>query len=70
MNLFINALSTMIQSIKKAFAKPTAREYAQRMLGAHQRELVEARRVAQASQANVEYHEQVITDLKRTLGAE
>ena len=70
MNLFINALSTMIQSIKKAFAKPTAREYAQRMLEAHQRELIEARRISQASQSNVQYHERVIADLKRTLETE
>lgn len=70
MNLFINALSTMIQPIKKALAKPTTQEYAQRMLEAHQRELIEARRIAQASQANVQYHERVIADLKRTLETE
>lgn len=70
MRSFIYTRNTMIQSIKKAFVKPTAQEYAQRMLEAHQRELIEARRISQASQSNVQYHERVIADLKRTLEIE
>ena len=70
MRSFTYTRNAMIQSIKKALAKPTAQEYAQRMLEAHQRELIEARRIAQASQANVQYHERVIADLKRALETE
>lgn len=57
----------MLKKISKAFAPPTAREYAQRKLLEHERELVEARRVQQAAVANVSFHERTIAELRRSL---
>lgn len=57
----------MIRTLIKMFARPTPREYALRKLEDHQRELIEARRIAQASAVNVIFHERSIADLRRCL---
>ena len=57
----------MINAVKRLFRLPTPREYAERKLEEHQRELIEARRVAQSATTNVMYHERVVADLRRTL---
>lgn len=60
----------MITKIKKALTPPTAQELARRRLDEHERQLVDARRVSQAAQATVGYHERVIADLRRSLAEE
>ena len=60
----------MINAVKRLFRPPTPREYAERKLEEHQRELIEARRVAQSATTNVMYHERVVADLRRTLQEE
>lgn len=57
----------MIRLLTRMFARPTPHEYALRKLEEHQRELIEARRIAQASAVNVIFHERSIADLKRSL---
>ncbi len=53
--------------MKNLFAVPTVQELAKRYLAEHERDLIKARRNAQAAQATVNYHERVIADLRRTL---
>lgn len=57
----------MISSIKKMFRLPTPKEYAQRKLAEHERELIEARRVAHSATTNVLYHERVVNELRRAV---
>lgn len=61
----------MIINIKKIlaapFTLPTAKEYAQRKLAEHERELIEARRIVHSAATNVLYHERVVADLRRAL---
>lgn len=57
----------MKRSITKFFSQPTALEHARRRLVEHQCDLVEARRIAQAAAANVQYHERTLADLQRTI---
>ena len=59
-----------MNALKRLFRLPTPREYAERKLEEHQRELIEARRISQSAVTNVMYHERVIADLKRTLETE
>ena len=60
----------MINAVKRLFRLPTPREYAERKLEEHQRELIEARRISQSAATNVMYHERVVADLRRTLQEE
>lgn len=59
----------MISLIKKMFRLPTPKEYAQRKLAEHERELIEARRIAHSAAANVLYHERVVNELRRIVEA-
>lgn len=57
----------MIPFVKKMFRLPTPKEYAQRKLQEHERELIEARRIAHSAATNVLYHERVVNELRRTV---